>query len=345
MRGIGVIGPPLVAAVTVAVGDDVAGVEPLALLAVTVTSIVSPRSPDPSVYVLPVAPEIATQSAPLPLQSLHLYAKPVGLFDHEPSLADNVSPTTVVPEITGTAVFTGAAGGGVPTTLVATDDADPDPPALLAVTVTTNVCDSSAATTLYVPAVAPAIATHDPPLALQSLHAYAKPVGPFDHEPSLADNVSPTATVPEITGRPESTGAAGGPLATTPVATDDADPDPPALLAVTVTTNVCDSSAATTVYVLAVAPAIATHDAPLALQSLHAYAKPVGPFDHEPSLADNVSPTAAVPDTTGTPELTGAAGTTTPVGADITDANAGPAALLASTTTTTVSPTSPAPNT
>jgi hypothetical protein len=59
---------------------------------------------------------------------------------------------------------------GVGTTAVGPEVADADPPAFVAVTVTSMVWPSSPFATVYVVPVAPAILVHPDPLELQSLH-------------------------------------------------------------------------------------------------------------------------------------------------------------------------------
>src|SRR3954470_23922511 len=88
-----------VAAATTAVCADCAGVEPSALTAVTRTRIVDPASAATSVYVFCVAPAIAVQALPPPLQRSHWYWNEVGLFVQVPFSAVSVCPTVGVPEI------------------------------------------------------------------------------------------------------------------------------------------------------------------------------------------------------------------------------------------------------
>jgi hypothetical protein len=64
----------------------------------------------------------------------------VGLFDQLPFVAVSVSPCPALPEITGSALFAGAGGS---TTAVGIEVALADPPALLAVTVTSIVLPTS----------------------------------------------------------------------------------------------------------------------------------------------------------------------------------------------------------
>jgi hypothetical protein len=66
------------------------------------------------------------------------------LFDHVPVVVLSAIPCCGEDgEITGSCEFTGA---GCNTALLAADVADPEPPALLAVTFTRNVCPTSPAT-------------------------------------------------------------------------------------------------------------------------------------------------------------------------------------------------------
>ena len=159
-------------------------------------------------------------------------------------------------------------GTGGTTTAVASDSAAlPEPPALLAVSVTRSSCPTSSATGLYVSPVAPPIATHALPDELQRSHWYTYPVGEFVHSPWCSVNVWPCWAVPVTVGSVESTGTGG---TTTAVASDSAAlPEPPALLAVSVTRSLCPTSSATGLYVSPVAPPIATQLVPDELQRSH----------------------------------------------------------------------------
>jgi hypothetical protein len=95
---------------TTPVGSELAVLGPVALLAVTTDSIVAPTSPACNVYVLELAPKIVTQPPPDALQSAHAYTYPLGLFDQEPFVVDNVCPCTAVPVTAGRAVLTGGDG-------------------------------------------------------------------------------------------------------------------------------------------------------------------------------------------------------------------------------------------
>jgi hypothetical protein len=75
-----------------------------------------------------------TQLPPELLQSIHWYENDVGLPFQLPLLVLSVWPWTAWPLTTGAAVLVGAAGGGAATIDVAAESADPDPPALVAVT-------------------------------------------------------------------------------------------------------------------------------------------------------------------------------------------------------------------
>jgi hypothetical protein len=71
------------------------------------------------------------------------------LFDHDPFDAVNSDPCCAVPLIVGAAVFTGAAGGGgALTAWVCAEVADPEPPALVALTTTSIVLPTSPAWTV-----------------------------------------------------------------------------------------------------------------------------------------------------------------------------------------------------
>jgi hypothetical protein len=83
-------------------------------------------------------------------------------------VVDSTTPCCGVDgDTTGNTVFTGAAGN---TTPLAAEVADPDPPALLAVTFTRSVCPTSEATGVYEDDVAPEMFEHASPLPLQSSH-------------------------------------------------------------------------------------------------------------------------------------------------------------------------------
>ena len=86
-------------------------------------------------------------------------------------------------------------------------------------------------------------------------------------------------------------------------------------------------------------PAIATHEAPAAVQRCHWTAVTIGTVpDHVPADAVNTAPSSAAPEIAGATTLTGATPTTSPVTTDA--ATAEPATFDAVTTTRNVEPTS-----
>ena len=94
-----------------------------------------------------MAPVTTEQLFPSWSQRFHAYAKPVGELLHVPFEAVSVEPTATVPEIDGSAVFTGALAAGAETTVVGAEVAGADPSAFVAVTVTRRVVPTSAACT------------------------------------------------------------------------------------------------------------------------------------------------------------------------------------------------------
>jgi hypothetical protein len=95
--------------VTAAVCAEVADVEPLEFVAVTLTRIVFARSPDWTTYVCEVALEIAAQLLPWASQLCHWYVI-VGVVSlvNVPGDAVSVWPTCGVPLTVGGAVLVGA---------------------------------------------------------------------------------------------------------------------------------------------------------------------------------------------------------------------------------------------
>jgi hypothetical protein len=193
------VGQPVAAASgTAVVCFETNVVEPFAFVAVTETRSVRPASAWVSVYVLPDAPLIVAQLLPSASQRLHENATLVGFPLHVPWLAVSVDPTVVVPEMAGSVVGVGAFV--LETTGEAAEFALPEPVAFFAVTVTVSVCPTSAATALYVAAVAPAIALHEAPLASHRFHAYVYDVGVSVQVPLVVERVCPSWAVPEMVG-------------------------------------------------------------------------------------------------------------------------------------------------
>ena len=221
------------------------------------------------------APEIADPSR----NHTYEYVNPVPL--NVPVVADNIEPTAAVPDTTGPGEPATGAAGTSNALLVALAD----PPPFIAVTRTDTACPASAETTVY-DAESPAPEIAEP--SRNHTYEYVKPV-PLN-VPVVADNIEPTAAVPDTTGPGEpATGAAG-----TSNALLVALADPPPFIAVTRTDTACPASAATSMYDdESPAPEIADPSR----NHTYEYVNPV-PLN-VPVVADNIEPTAAVPDTTG----------------------------------------------
>jgi hypothetical protein len=118
--------------------DDAAPAEPIEFVAVTVTTIVLPTSALATVYVLPVAPAISLQFAPVASHCRHWYAYEKGDVPLQaPGSAERIFPSCVVPETLGAVVFCGPTDA---TVAVASDVALAGPTAFVAVT-TTRIVD------------------------------------------------------------------------------------------------------------------------------------------------------------------------------------------------------------
>src|SRR5690348_2213629 len=128
----------------------------------------------------------------------------------------------------------------------------------------------SASRTPYVLPVAPPTSKQTVASRSQRCHWYAYDVGVFVHVPGSAVSCWPTAVSPVMVGRVWFRGA---PLVgpTTAVCADRAFAAPSAFTAVTRTRSVCPRSAATTRYVLAVAPGTPTQLSPVVPQRSHWY--------------------------------------------------------------------------
>jgi hypothetical protein len=139
---------------TTAVAADDAAAEPCEFVAVSRKTIVEPSSAFVSVYVVPVAPPMEEQLLPDASQRSQAYVEvEAGYAVNVPAVPVSTSPTCVVPEIVGGAVFTGAASGGVIVEVCA-EVADAFANALVPVTTTRMVCPLSPVTTVYVDEVA-----------------------------------------------------------------------------------------------------------------------------------------------------------------------------------------------
>src|SRR5205085_11807118 len=100
--------------------------------------------------------------------------------------------------------------------------------------------------------------------------------------------------------------------ATTAVGGEGASPRPSALTAATSTRTVCPTSAAASVYVDFVAPAIAAQPVPSLAQRCQPYAYDVGSLSHAPFDAVSAVPSRAAPVTAGGEVFSGAAAAAVP---------------------------------
>ena len=185
--------------------------------------------------------------------------------DHAPVDAVSVCPCCAAPEVTGGAVFV----GGIPaTTGVGADSAVLEPAPFVAITSTTSVDPTSAETSVYADAVAPAMFEQLVPPLVQRRHWKAYEIGAVPVQaPVDAVSVCPSVAVPEIVGG--AVFAGGAAAATWAVCADSAVLEPAALVAVTSTRTVVPTSAEPSVYVDAVAPPMSLHDEPPASQLRH----------------------------------------------------------------------------
>src|SRR5579884_1360279 len=139
-----------------------------------------------------------------------------------------------------------------------------------------------------------------------------------------------------MVGGEASEGAAGR---TTAVGAESADPEPPALVAVSCTLSVLPTSPAVGTYVPPVAPVIFAQLLPEESHSSHWSLTCVGLFVQVASLTVSVCPCWAVPLIVGRLPLEGGSGRTTAVGAEAAGA-LDPLPLVAVSSTTIVLPTS-----
>ena len=260
----------------------------------------------------------------------------VGVPVQVPVVAERVCPSRAVPEITGATVLTGAVGA---TTAVTAENADALPPPFVPVTRERSVPPTSAATAVYVEAVASGMSVHEAPAALQRCHWYVKViVGEPVQVPFVVVRTWPSRAVPETTGM---TVLTGGAAVTRAVTAENADALPPPFVPVTRERSVPPTSAATAVYVEAVASGMSVHEAPAALQRCHWYVKViVGEPVQVPFVVVRTWPSRAVPETTGMTVLTGATAVMTALWV-VVDA-VEPPAFVAVTTPRIVLPTSAA---
>jgi hypothetical protein len=157
---------------------------------------------------------------------------------HVPSVTVSVLPTCAVPESTGRTV---AAGGAGLTFAVAAELEATAASTFVAVTTAFSVLSTSAATSLYVGAFAPAFAAQPEPSASQRCHEYAYAVSAGAVQPPrVIVSVAPATVAPVTTGALVAT---GGTAATTLVAALVLVPVPVVLVASTFTRSVKPTSA------------------------------------------------------------------------------------------------------
>jgi hypothetical protein len=158
------------------------------------------------------------------------------------------------------------------------------------------------------------------------------------HVPFAAVSVDPSLAVPEIVGSTEFAGAAPWITAVCAlVAATAAHPDQHVFVPVTTTRIVLEMSAATSRYVLAVAPTMSTQLAPRLSHRRHWYVYEIADVPlHVPVAAVNPFPSIVTPLIDGSTEFTGGSPVTWAVCALV--ATADPPAFVAVTTTRIVDP-------
>jgi hypothetical protein len=197
-------------------------------------------------------------------------------------------------------VVTGAPATTPPVaTLSTTWNAEP----IVACTRATSVCETSAVTGVYDAELAPAIATHARPYALQRSHEYVMPVGVAVQIPEVTVSFDPVAAVPATIGRPmfaSAPAAAMGPMrfafaATVPVES----------FAVTTSPSVLPTSELVSGYVGS-EPFTRAQLLPAASQRSHAYEYEIVPEpDQVPLVPVICEPARAVPTTDGSAWIVG----------------------------------------
>src|SRR5438034_11739165 len=151
---------------------------------------------------------------------------------------------------------------------VCAETAAPEPEAFDAVTRMRIVAPTSAEPSVYDWFVPAAMSLHVSPLWSHRRHWYVYEIGCApDHVPGSAVSVCPSWRVPEMVGAAVLTGASAE--VTTAVCAESTLLDPTLCDAVTVTRIVEPRSLTVSVYVWAVAPPIATQDAPVLSQRRH----------------------------------------------------------------------------
>jgi hypothetical protein len=231
---------------TTAVAADVAVLDPPSFVAVTTTRSAEPTSAEVRPYVKAVAPAMSTQLEPVESQRRHCAAYEIGADPvQEPVVAVMDLPSSSVPDTVGGAVFVAEEGADV-TTDVGIETAVALPTEFDASTASLIVDPTSAADTAYVEPVAPPMSAQDAPAVSQRRHRYAYEIGVVpDHVPTSPVSVLPSCGVPAIDGAAVFAGGEGAAV-TVAVAADVAVAWPPAFVAVTATTIVEPTSAATT---------------------------------------------------------------------------------------------------
>lgn len=187
---------------------------------------------------------IDVQFAPVRSQRRHRNEYVMGGVPvHVPVDACNTDPFVALPVIVGHDVLTGADAA---TIAVGSDVAVPVPPPFDAKTRTSRVEPTSLDVTVYVLAVASGIDAHAVPSGAHRSHWNAYVIGAVPTQlPVYAVNVLPSWGVTSLTvGR---TAFDGATRATTVVAADVADVEPPSFVAVTARRNVEPASARSTV--------------------------------------------------------------------------------------------------
>jgi hypothetical protein len=226
----------------------------------------------------------------------------VGMPDQRPLEPVSDCPCRTTPEIEGGAMFTGAEL----TTADLGEVAVADPELLAAVTVTLSVEPASAATAMYVAALAPTIGEQFAPALSQRNHwKVNEGAGDPLHVPGPAVSRLPTDALPITDGGEVLDGAE----LITAVSAEVAVTDPELLAAVTVTSSVEPASAARAVYVAALGPTIWEQFAPALSQRNHwKVNEGAGDPLHVPGPAVSWPPAEAVPVIEGAARLTGAVG-------------------------------------
>jgi len=253
-----------------------------------------------------MAPGIATQVPPPTSQRIHCRAWVIGTVPVQvPAVAEvSVWPERAGPLSAGSTVFTGAAAS---TTTVCADVAIAWPSALCAVTSTRIVAPTSVLVRVCVAAPASPAQAAPPASQRRQLRVNVNGAVP-DQAPSVALRICPSRTVPEMTGRPPGSFVGGANGATTAVAGEATLADPSRFDAVTVTRIVLPTSAVTSVYVAALAPAITAQAPPVASQRCQARPYASGPVPLNVPVVDvRIWPARALPVIVGSPVAAGAA--------------------------------------